>query len=260
MLLQLERPLVFFDIEATGVDVMKDRIVELALVRLLPDGTQTVHEWRVNPEMPIPKEASAVHHISDADVATAPTFKQLVSSLIPLLTNVDLAGYNARRFDVPMLEAEFDRVGIRPAPFADAQIVDAQEIFYQREPRTLAGALRFYCQEELQGAHGARQDTLATVKVLQGQLDKYADLPRTVGALVKVVQPKERFVDPTRRLVMNENGEVLINFGHHRGSKLSDMARNNRGYLEWILSGDWHPKVHDAVKAALNQTSFFLQA
>lgn len=260
MLLQLERPLVFFDIEATGIDVMKDRIVEIALVSVMPDGSQTVHEWRVNPEIPIPKEATAVHHITDADVATAPTFRQLASTIAPLLKNVDLAGYNARRFDVPMLEAEFDRAGMRPAPFDGANIVDAQEIFYQREPRTLAGALRFYCAEELVGAHGAREDTIATLKVLEGQLAKYGDLPRTVDALCRLVQPKERFIDPTRRLVMNESGDVLINFGHHKGSKLSDMAKNNPGYLEWILSGDWHPKVHDAVKAALKQTSFFLQA
>ncbi len=254
MSLQLRRPLVIFDIEATGTDVARDRIVEIALVRIEPSGAQSVKEWRMNPEMPIPPASTAVHGISDHHVKEAPTFRQLASELREHLSNVDLGGYNARRFDVPMLECEFVRVGMA-SPFDDALIIDAQEIFFSREPRTLVGAVRFYCQEDHIGAHGAKADAVATAKVLSAQLARYPDLPHELEALVKLVGPKERYVDPTQRFKLDERGEAVFNFGKYRGEKLAEMVRTNRDYLKWMLAGDWHPKVLDVLRKALEEGS-----
>jgi DNA polymerase-3 subunit epsilon len=223
------------------------------MVRLDPSGREDVYDWRVNPEMLIPREATAIHGISDLDVARAPTFAQLAPQLADLLTGTDLGGYNARRFDVPMLECEFARAGIQPAPFDGALVVDAQEIFFNREPRTLSGAVRFYCNDTHTGAHGARSDAVATLRVLRSQLERYSDLPRDLDGLIKVVGPKERFVDPTRRLKIDDQGDVVINFGTHRGEKLIEIVKTNRSYLQWMMSGDWHPKVIEALRVVLSE-------
>jgi len=252
-MLKLTRPLVIFDIEATGIDIARDRIVELALVRLEPNGHEEIHEWRLNPQMPIPKEATAIHGISDADIAQAPTFAEIAPALAELLRGTDLGGYNARRFDVPMLECEFARVGMLPTPFDGALVVDAQEIFFHREPRTLIGAVRFYCNDDHHGAHGAKNDAVATWRVLKSQLERYSDLPRELDALIKVVGPKERFIDPTRRLKFDDQGDVVINFGTHRGEKLIEMVKTNRSYLQWMMSGEWHPKVIETLRQVLSE-------
>ena len=203
--------------------------------------------------MPISREVTAIHGISDADVAQAPTFADLAPKLTELLRGVDLGGYNARRFDVPMLECEFARVGITPAPFDGALVVDAQEIFFQREPRTLTGAMRFYCNADHAGAHGAKSDAVATWRVLQSQLERYSDLPRELDELIKVVGPKERFVDPTRRFKLDEQGAVVMNFGPHRGERLTEIVKTNRSYLQWMMSGDWHPKVIETLRQVLSE-------
>lgn len=251
MPLKLTRPLVVFDLEATGIDTQRDRIVELAAVRITPEGTQKCYEWRINPEMPIPPGATAIHGITDADVASAPRFRDLVPELGALFSGVDLGGYNARRFDVPMLECEFARADVRPAPFEGALVVDPQEIFYLKEPRTLTAAVRYYCNEELQGAHGARADAQAAAKVLYAQLGRYQDLPRDLATLIELTKPKDRYVDPTRKLALNGAGEPVINFGQHKGARLADLAKTKRDYLLWMLNGEWHPKVIEAVKAAI---------
>jgi DNA polymerase-3 subunit epsilon len=230
---------------------MRDRIVELSAVTLMPSGEQRVKTWRVNPQMPIPPTATAVHGISDADVKACPTFSALAPTLVSVFSGCDLGGYNARTFDVPMLEVEFDRVGVKPSPVADACIVDAKEIFHGKEPRDLAAAMRFYCNEPLVGAHGAEADALATAKILLAQLARYSDLPRDVDALERAFLKAERFVDPTRRLRMDEQGRVVVNFGQHKGTLLNDLAMKKRDYLEWMLDGEWHPRVKEAIRNAL---------
>lgn len=253
MALQLSRPLVVFDLEATGVDPAVERIVELAVVIMKPDGTQIVRDWRINPTIPIPKQATAIHGISDADVASCPTFAELVPTFVSVFTDVDVSGFNARGFDVPMLECEFARAGVEPSPLSLARIVDSKDIFHQREPRDLSAAMRFYCKEELVGAHGAKADAIAAGRVLMAQLERYSDLPATVDGLADLFAPKERYVDPTRKLRFDEQGEPVINFGLHRGTKLSDLVQKKRDYLEWMLQGEWHPKVKECVKATLEK-------
>lgn len=253
MVLALSRPLVVFDIEATGKDPVTDRIVELAVVILKPDGSEVVKDWRINPTIPIPNEAAQIHGITDADIANAPTFASLAPMLMSIFSGCDVSGFNARTYDVPMLECEFARAGIAPSPLANARIVDSKEIFHKKEPRDLSAAVRFYCKEELVGAHGAKADAIATAKVLMAQLARYEDLPRTVEALDLLFKPKENFVDPTRKLRFDDAGEAMINFGQHRGVRLSALAKDKREYLEWIMQGEWHPKVKEAVKAALDK-------
>jgi len=247
----LHRPLVIFDIESTGPDVLRDRVIELALVKLIPDETQHCLEWRINPEMPIPKSSTEIHHITDADVADKPTFASLAPTIAQHFRDVDVGGFNARRFDLPMLECEFARAGIEPAPFADAAIIDAQEIFHSREARTLVAAAKFYCNENHADAHSAKHDALVTLKVLQAQLQRYADLPHEIAALANLFQPKTRYWDPTRKLILDNQGNLSINFGTHRGMSLNELAKEHRSYLEWILQGEWHPKVIKAVRDAL---------
>ncbi|MCC6809922.1 MAG: 3'-5' exonuclease [Deltaproteobacteria bacterium] len=253
MSLQLSRPLVVFDLEATGRDPFNDRIVELGVVIVKPDGQQFVRDWRIHPTIPIPPEVTLIHGITDQDVVGCPTFAELVPTLISIFTDVDVSGFNARGFDVPMLDCEFMRAGVSPSPLEQARIVDSKEIFHSKEPRDLSAAVRFYCKEELVGAHGAKADALAATKVLLAQLDRYPDLPRSVDALVPLFQPKERYVDPTRKLKLDDKGEAMINFGQHRGTKLTELVEKKRDYLEWIMQGEWHPKVKEAVKAVLDR-------
>jgi DNA polymerase-3 subunit epsilon len=207
----------------------------------------------LNPQIPIPPAATKIHGISDADVATCPTFAQLAPTFVSIFQGADVSGYNARGFDVPMIECEFARAGVNPSPLAGAKIVDSKEIFHSKEPRDLSAAMRFYCKAELVGAHGAKADALAAARVLMAQLDHYPDMPQSVDALAELFQPKERFVDPTRKLRFDDAGEAVINFGQHRGVRLVDLVVKKRDYLEWIMQGEWHPKVKDAVKAVLDK-------
>ncbi|MBN1269055.1 MAG: 3'-5' exonuclease, partial [Kiritimatiellae bacterium] len=182
MKLKLQRPLAVFDIESTGVNRRKDRIIDLAIVTLLPDGSQSTFTFRVNPEMPIPAQATKVHGITDADVKDCPTFKQVAADVAACLEGCDLAGYNILGFDIPLLEEEFRRAEV-PFNMDGRRVVDAQRIFHQNEPRDLTAALKFYCGEMHLGAHGALEDVLATVRVLDGELARYKDLPRDVEGL-----------------------------------------------------------------------------
>jgi len=266
MSLRLSRPLIVFDIESTGTDPITDRIVELALVvikPLPPDPSQLplfagagieqhTYQWRVNPQMPIPAGASAIHHIFDHDVAESPLFEVLAPEIAQIFAGADVSGFNARTFDIPMIECEFYRAGFTESPLKDARIVDTKEIFHAREPRDLSAAVRFYCQEELQGAHGALADALAAAKILFKQVERY-DIPNTIEGLADTFRPKELFIDPTRRLKMDAQGDPAINFGQHRGVKLSELAVKKRDYLEWMLQGEWHPKVKDAVRQAIEK-------
>jgi len=248
--LQTDRPLAFFDIEATGTNPRTDRIIDLAVVKVMPKGTKETHEWRINPGMPIPAEASAIHGIHDADVKDCPTFKALAQQISDALKDCDLAGYNILRFDIPMLAEEFPRSGV-PFSTENRRVVDIQRIFHQREPRDLSAALKFYCGEMHLGAHGALEDVLATVRVLEGQMDRYKDLPRDVTELHEYCNPRDpSWVDGTGKLKW-ANKEVVINFGRNQGRLLKDLVKNEPNFIQWMLKNDFPRDTQDYLRDAL---------
>ncbi len=243
MQLNLKKPIVFFDLETTGVDITHDRIVEISIIKVLPSGEEQEKTRRINPGMPIPPEATAIHHISDEDVADCPMFKQIARSLANELTGCDLAGYNSNRFDIPMLDQEFQRAGVK-FDFSKARFVDVQTIFHKKEQRTLVAAYRFYCGKELDGAHSANADTRATLEVLKSQLDRYDDLPNDIAELSKFSQ-MNRNVDFMGRLVFNDDDKEVINFGKYKGRLAEEVLRKDPSYYDWILKGDFAQNTKD---------------
>lgn len=235
------RPIIFMDIEATGADATRDRIVEIALIRRAPDGTTTERHERINPEMRIPTEVIAVHGITNEDVANCPTFKDVALTLAEFMQDCDFGGFGVLRFDIPILTEEFRRVGI-PFSIDNRSIVDALVIFHQREPRDLTAALKFYCGKELIGAHGAKADALAALEVVLGQLERYEDLPREPHLLHHYCKKQdERFVDSQRKFFWKD-GEAAFNFGKHKGETLRDMVKSHRDYIEWIVNEGKFPQ------------------
>ncbi len=250
MKLKLERPIVFLDIEATGTNTVTDRIIDLALIKVHPEGSEERRSWRVNPERPIPPEATAIHHITDADVAKKPVFKSVAASIAAFIEGCDLGGFGIVRYDVPLLIEEFRRADV---PFSAKQrrLVDALAIFHQRERRDLHAAVRFYCGEELIGAHGAEVDARASLQVLEAQLGHYADLPADVHALDLLCNPRNSsWVDETGRLAW-VGEEVAINFGRNTNRTLRELVANERSYLNWILRADFPEDMKAIVRDAL---------
>ncbi len=249
-LLVLERPLVVFDTETTGTNSRSDRVVEIACVKIHPDGRREDFERRLNPGIPIPAASTAIHGISDADVAGAPRFRDVAAELAAYLEGCDLAGYNIAGFDLPVLRAEFLRAGV-PFDVSDRRLVDAQRIFFSREPRHLAAAARFYCQSDHDGAHGARADAEMTLRVLVGQLQRYSELPHTVGELHdQFCAGIDQDIDPEGRFRL-VNGEPTVNFGKNRGRLLKDISREEPGFLRWILKGDFSEPVKSVARKYL---------
>lgn len=247
----LTRPLAVFDIESTGLNKKTDRIIDLAIVRIHPDGTQDARTFRVNPEMPIPAESTAVHGIQDADVADAPTFRQIAADVVALLADCDLAGFNVLRYDVPLLQEEFNRVGV-PFSMEGRRILDAQRIFHRKEPRDLTAALQYYCDKDHPGAHGAMADVEATVDVLVAQLARYDDLPQDMDGLNDYCNPRDpSFCDSTGKFKW-QSGEIVCNFGAKQGMKLRELVYNEPGYLDWILKKDFPDDTKDLVRNALS--------
>lgn len=249
--LSLNCPIVFFDLEATGINPIKDRIVEIALVRLNCDGTRDTYAKRLNPGMPIPAEASAIHGIYDADVKDAPTFKQIARNLYEWMKGCDLGGYNSARFDLPMLAEEFMRAGVN-VDFEKRRMVDVQQIFFKMEQRTLTAAYRFYCQKELQGAHGAEADTLATIEVLEAQLDHYSELVNDVHHIHEFLSSGEELVDYARALV-KKNGKVVFNFGKHKDKSVEEVLTKEPGYYDWMMNADFSLHTKQKLSEILNK-------
>jgi DNA polymerase-3 subunit epsilon len=248
--LRLERPLVVFDLETTGVDPSADRIVQIALIRSEPDGTRRVFETLVDPERPIPPDATRIHGITDADVAGKPAFGAIRADVEALLTGADLAGFNSIAFDQPMLQAELHRAGSQ-LDLDAAFHVDAMVIFKLKEPRDLSAAYRFYCGGELTDAHSALADAEATLAILDAQIARYEDLPSGVRDLHVV--SRGRYVDATRKFVWDAEGEAVLNFGQLRGTRLRDVVAEarGRGFLEWMLAKDFTAEVKRIAAAAL---------
>ena len=244
MKLKLTRPLVFFDLETTGTNITHDRIVEISIVKLMPDGTVVERSRRLNPEMPIPAEATAVHHITDDDVAAEPTFRQVAASLSKLLQGCDIAGFNSNRFDIPLLDQEFHRAGV-DFDLNGVRFVDVQTIYHKKEPRTLVAAYRYYCGKELEEAHSALADTRATMEVLMAQLDVYDDLPVELDGLSEFANPN-RNVDLLGRLIYDDNKREVINFGKYKGRFAEEVLASDPGYYNWIMQGDFAQNTKNA--------------
>lgn len=243
MQLNLKKPIVFFDLETTGVDITHDRIVEISIIKVLPNGQEIEKTRRVNPGIPIPAEATAVHHITDEDVANEPTFRQIAKSLANEIAGCDMAGYNSNRFDIPMLDQEFQRAGVK-FDFSKVRFVDVQNIFHKKEQRTLVAAYRFYCGKELDGAHSANADTRATLEVLKAQLDRYDDLPNDIDELSKFSQ-LNRNVDFMGRLIYNDDDREVINFGKHKGKLAEEVLKKEPNYYDWIMKSDFSQNTKD---------------
>lgn len=253
MKLQLKRPIIFFDLETTGVNITHDRIVEVSFIKVMPSGEEITKTRRINPEMHIPEESTAVHGITDEDVAQCPTFRQVAKDLASYFTGCDIAGFNSNKFDIPMLDQELRRAGVK-FDFSNARFIDVQAIFHKREPRNLVAAYRFYCDRELTAAHSANADTRATYEVLLAQLEKYEDLPTDVEGLSDYAC-HNRNVDLIGRLVRDDSGTVVINFGKYKGKPAADVLRRDPGYYSWILQGDFPDNTKDAftrIKLSLN--------
>ena len=238
MKLNLKNPIVFFDLETTGLNISRDRIVELSFLKVYPNGEEEMKSKRVNPEMPIPAESTAIHGISDEDVKDCPTFKQIAKSLAAQLEGCDLAGFNSNRFDVPVLAEEFLRAGI-DFDMSKRKLIDVQIIYHKKEPRTLEAAYKFYCDKDLVDAHSAEADTRATYEVLKSQLEFYPDLVNDIDELSKEYGSFRNNVDFAGRFVMNDEGIEVFNFGKHKGKPVADVLNKEPSYYAWMMDGDF---------------------
>lgn len=248
MQLNLNNPIIFFDLETTGTNIQKDRIVEICCTKVYPNGKEESKCRRLNPEMPIPKEATAVHHITDDDVKDQPTFRQVANSMKQFFEGCDLAGFNSNRFDIPMLIEEFHRAGI-DFDISKRKLIDVQNIYHKLEPRTLVAAYKYYCHKDLEEgihvegqdvkAHSALADVTATYEVLKAQLDKYPDiLKNDMGELAKF-SSRDNVVDFAGRMIYNEDGQVVFNFGKYKGRKVFDIFKQDPSYYDWMQRGDF---------------------
>lgn len=245
MKLNLKRPLIFFDLETTGTNITHDRIVELSYIKVYPDGSDERKTRRLNPEMHIPEESSAIHGIYDKDVAGEPTFRQIAKSLLEIFEGCDIAGYNSNKFDVPVLMEEFGRCGIN-FDVNGRNFIDVQNIFHKKEQRTLVAAYRFYCGAELENAHSALADTEATYKVLLGQLERYDDLENDVESLAKF-STVGRNVDLAARIVLNDKDQPVFNFGKHKGRTVKEVLRREPSFYDWVMQGDFPKNTKDVL-------------
>jgi DNA polymerase-3 subunit epsilon len=250
MLLQLKNPVVVLDLETTGMNIVTDRIVEIALLKINIDGSEEEKLMRINPEMPIPPEASAIHGISDEDVKDKPTFKEVAKTLAKFIEGCDLCGFNSNRFDIPLLAEEFLRADV-DIDFKKHKFIDVQAIFHKMEKRTLAAAYKFYCNKELVDAHSAMADTKATYEVLKAQLDMYKETEYDDGKGVKTIpivndveklsefSAYDRNVDFVGRIIYDENGVEVFNFGKNKGIPVEKVLREQPGYFGWMLDSEF---------------------
>jgi len=240
--LALDRPLVVFDIESTGVNSRQDRIIELAAIKILPDGSEVERTWLLNPGVPIPPETTAIHGITDKIVAACPTFAESAKEIFEFFAGCDLSGFNCDRFDIPCLEEEFARAGYNFAS-SRRRHVDVQRIYHRKEPRDLSAAVRFYCGRDHAGAHGAEADARATLEVLKAQMERYPDLPRTSAEMDEYLVPHDPLNADRAGMIRWINGEWCLNFGKHRGKTLKDLFAHEKNILKWIVNGTFDTEV-----------------
>ncbi len=251
-MLNLTRPVAFIDLETTGVSLSTDRIVEIAIIKVLPDGERQVKRKLINPEMPIPKQTTDIHGITDEMVKDAPTFKQSGNEIKQFLENCDLGGYNSNRFDIPMLMEEFLRAGME-VDLSQRRMIDVQHIFYTMEPRTLTAAYKFYCQKELIDAHSAEADVQATIDVLIAQVDRYKNLGNSIDSILQVIG-EEKIVDYARRFSFDEKGREIFNFGKFKGRPVADVLKTEPQYYDWMMKGDFPLHTKKKLTELFNRT------
>lgn len=237
MELSLTRPICFFDLETTGVNVSKDKILEISILKVFPNGNKELKTWLVNPEMPIPPQTTAVHGITDDKVANEPTFKQLSKSIYEMIKGSDLAGFNSDRFDIPLLAEEMLRAEI-DVDFKKFLTVDVQTIFHKMEKRNLSAAYKFYCGKELENAHSAEADTTATYEVLKAQIEKYDDLENDITTL-SAFSTRRKSVDFAGFILVDDDGDPSFSFGKHKGRKVNEILDKEPGYFSWLLNADF---------------------
>ena len=251
MRLQLDKAICFIDLETTGINVSTDRIVELAIVKIMPDASKQIKRKLVNPEMPIPKAATEVHGITDELVHQAPTFKQIANEVKQFIEGADLAGYNSNRFDIPMLNEEFLRAGLS-VNLENRKLLDVQKVFHMMEQRTLSAAYKFYCNKNLEDAHSAEADASATWEILEAQLEKYPVLGNSVESVVKFTG-EDHIIDFARRFIY-ENGVEVFNFGKHKGKPVSQVLKEEPQYYDWMMKGDFALHTKQKLTEMLNKT------
>ena len=237
MELNLKRPIVFFDLETTGISIATDRIVEISILKVFPNGNKESKTWLVNPEIEIPAEATAVHGITNEKVVTEPTFKELASKVNEMIQDCDLAGFNSNRFDIPLLAEELLRADI-DFDMDNRKAIDVQVIFHKKEQRTLSAGYEFYCGKTLEDAHSAEADTLATYEILKAQLDKYEDIENSVDALSEFSAHRER-ADFAGFILFNDNQEEIFSFGKYKGRTVEEVLKENPGYHAWMQNADF---------------------
>ena len=237
MNLKLYKPLCIFDLETTGTNVAKDRIVEICILKVNPDASRESKTWLVNPEMLIPKESTAVHGITDEDVKNAPKFKEIAPKIMQMIAGSDLGGFNSNRFDVPLLAEELLRAGI-DFDLNKFKLVDAQTIFHKMEPRNLTAAYKFYCNKELENAHSAEADVLATFEVLDAQVAHYEELPNDIAALSEF-SFHTKFADLAGMIHFDEEQQEIFAFGKYKGQRVKEVFQKDLGYYGWIQSADF---------------------
>jgi DNA polymerase-3 subunit epsilon len=237
MQLNLKKPLIIFDLETTGTNISTDRIVEISLLKVLPDGGEDIKTRRINPQIPIPPAVTAIHGISDDDVKDCPTFKQIARSLAQFIEGADIAGYNSNRFDIPLLAEEFLRADVK-VNLRKRFFVDVQTIFHKMEQRDLSAACMFYCNHPLENAHSAEGDTRATYEVLKAQLDRYPDLKNDIAYLSEFTTQTKN-VDFAGRMVYDDKGQEIFNFGKYKGRIVEEVLRETPSYFDWIVENDF---------------------
>lgn len=251
MHLQLSRPLAFIDLETTGVNLACDRIIEIAIVKVLPDGTRQLKHKILNPQIPIPQGSSDVHGFTDDMVKDSPTFKEVANELKQFIDNADLSGYNSNRFDVPLLMEEFLRAGIQ-VDMLNRKMIDVQHIFHMMERRTLGAAYQFYCNKQLHDAHSAEADASATWEILEAQTQRYEQLGSTLDSILEFTG-QEKFVDFARRMIIDNDVEVF-NFGKHKGKPVADVLKAEPQYYDWMMKGEFPLHTKQKLTEILNRT------
>ncbi|MBS1644538.1 MAG: 3'-5' exonuclease [Bacteroidetes bacterium] len=249
--LNLKRPIVFFDLETTGTNPAKDRIIEIALVKLSPEGNRDTWIKRINPGIPIPAEATAVHGITDADVKDAPEFRQIAKELSIWLRGCDFGGYNCARFDLPMLVEELLRAGVQ-VDFSNARTIDAQKIFFMMAQRNLSAAYKFFCNKTLENAHSAEADTLASIEVLEAQLDRYQELGTDVEKLHQLLADADPSFDYARTMILKK-GAPYFNIGKHKGQKVEEVFTKDPSYYDWMMRADFSLDTKQKISEVLNK-------
>jgi DNA polymerase-3 subunit epsilon len=237
MNLKLKNPLIFFDLETTGIDIVNDRIVEMAYLKIFPNGNEESKTMKINPQIPIPEKATKIHGITDADVKDAPTFQEVAKTLVKIFEGCDLAGFNSNKFDIPLLAEEFIRANV-DIDLKKRKFIDAQVIFHKKEQRTLIAAYKFYCNKELDNAHNAESDTRATYEIFKAQLEKYSDLPQDIEGL-SAYSSHNKNADFAGRIIFDEDGCEIFNFGKYKGQRVEEILKKDPAYFGWMINNDF---------------------